>query len=147
MPSERLLTNAASSVIAAIGGLHLAWGLGSSFPFTSREALFENVAGDSGAAPGALACFAVAGCLATSAAAVAGRPRSLPRLRRAAAATTTAALGGRALMGFTVHANLVTPSGRVSEQFRSKDLRFYSPLCLLLALAATPAWRNSGVHD
>jgi hypothetical protein len=143
MDASTLLTRGAAGTLAAIAGLHVAWGLGSSFPLRGREELFETVAGGADDAPGPLACFAVAGCLATSATAIAGRPRALPRLRRGAAAGTSAALGARALLGFAGRTELVAPGGRVSERFRRQDRRVYSPLCLAIAVAGAPAWLRS----
>ena len=143
MRATSIATSSAAGVLAAIAGLHVSWGLGSSFPLRSRESLFENVAGGGGNAPGPLACFAVAGCLATAATTVAGYPRSLPRARRGAAITTSAALGGRAALGFSGRSYLVAPGQRVSETFTRQDRRVYSPMCLALAIAAVPAWASA----
>ena len=143
MRCASIATSCAAGVLGALAALHVAWGLGSSFPLADREQLFDSVAGGSDDAPGAIACFAVAACLATSATAVAGRPRALPRLRRAGAASTTAVLGGRALLGFAGRTALVAPGGRVSERFRRLDRRVYAPLCLALSVAAVPAWLES----
>ena len=135
-----IAASVAPGTLTVLAGLHVAWGLGSSFPLADREQLFDTVAGGSDHVPGPLACFAVAGCLVTSATAVAGHPSRQPRLQRGLAATTTVVLGGRALLGFTGKTELVAPGGRTSERFRRQDRRVYAPLCLALALAAVPAW-------
>ena len=49
-------------VLAGIGALHVAWGLGSSFPFRDRAALADTVVGND-AVPGRRASLAVAGLL------------------------------------------------------------------------------------
>lgn len=143
MRCTSIVTSAAAGVLAAISGLHIAWGLGSSFPLADREQLLDSVAGGGDHAPGPFACFAVAACLATSAAAVSGHPRALPRLRRLAAATTTGVLGARALLGLAGRTDLVAPGGHVSDLFRRRDRRVYAPLCLALSIAAVPAWHES----
>jgi hypothetical protein len=56
-------TRTASATLPAIGGLHVAWGLGASWPRIDRNQ----------ADPAA--CFAVAGFLGAAAGLVAGRPR------------------------------------------------------------------------
>jgi hypothetical protein len=56
--------------LVAIGGLHVAWGLGATWPHIDRDP----------ADPAA--CFAVAGLLGVAAGLVAGRPRRAPRLSR-----------------------------------------------------------------
>ena len=68
MTSRR--TTIASAALFAISGLHVAWGLGASWPRIDREP----------ASPGA--CFAVAGLLGVAAGLVAGRPHRAPRLSR-----------------------------------------------------------------
>ena len=61
-------TKLASAAPLAIGGLHVAWGHGASWPRIDREP----------ARP--IACFAVAGLLGVATGLVAGRPRRAPRL-------------------------------------------------------------------
>jgi len=55
----------------AIAGLHVAWGLGSSFPFQNREELADSVVGRD-EMPSMMACMAVASLLVLAATLVAG---------------------------------------------------------------------------
>ena len=60
-----------------LAGLHVLWGLGSTFPFADRDGLNNSVVGRTSTPPPS-ACFAVAGALTTAACLVADVPR-LPR--------------------------------------------------------------------
>lgn len=60
-----------AAVLAGVAGLHILWGLGSSFPKDDRVQLADAVAGLE-VMPPASACFVVAGSLAAGAALVAG---------------------------------------------------------------------------
>jgi hypothetical protein len=113
-------TNIASAALLAISGLHVAWGLGASWPRIDREAA------------GPVASFAVAGLLGVAAGLVAGRPRRAPRLSRLGARTVTGVLATRGAFGMTGHTDLLA-SGASSERFRNMDRRVYSPVCLTLA--------------
>src|SRR4029077_3074643 len=89
---------AASATLLAIGGLHVNWARGSTWPLPDRESLADEVAGRPHAdPPSAAACLAVAGLLGAAASLVAGRPRRAPALSRLGAAgvvITLAARGG-----------------------------------------------------
>ncbi len=50
-------------------------------------------------------------------------------------------LTARGLAGLAFHAGLLS-TGSASQRFRRLDLRFYSPLCLALAVLAAPAARR-----
>ena len=65
----RITARLTGGVLAALAVLHLAWGLGSAFPFRSRRELADAVVGSSRVPP-PTACFAVAGALATGTALV-----------------------------------------------------------------------------
>ena len=108
--------------LLAISGLHVAWGLGASWPRIDREP----------ASP--VACFAVAGLLGVAAGLVAGRPHRAPRLSRVGARTVTGVLATRGASGRTD----LLASGASSESFRDMDRRVYSPLCLTLAALSLP---------
>ncbi|HMJ95290.1 MAG TPA: DUF3995 domain-containing protein [Thermoleophilaceae bacterium] len=118
-------TRVASTALLAIGGLHVAWGLGASWPRIDREPA------------GPAACFAVAGLLGVAAGLVAGRPRRAPRLSRLGARTVTAVLATRGAFGMAGRTDLLA-SDASSEGFRSMDRRVYSPICLTLAALALP---------
>jgi hypothetical protein len=118
-------TNIASAALFAISGLHVAWGLGASWPRIDRDP----------ASP--VACFAVAGLLGVAAGLVAGRPHRAPRLSRLGARAVTVVLATRGAFGMAGRTDLLA-SGSSSERFRSMDRRVYSPVCLTLAALALP---------
>ncbi|MFI1018830.1 DUF3995 domain-containing protein [Streptomyces sp. NPDC020965] len=74
MHPARVAGRTAASALAVLAGLHVAWGVGSTWPLPDRETFSELVVGGS-ELPGPAACFAVAGALGTAAALVAGYPR------------------------------------------------------------------------
>ncbi|HZX55858.1 MAG TPA: DUF3995 domain-containing protein, partial [Ilumatobacteraceae bacterium] len=63
----------AASVLAGIGAMHVAWGLGSTFPFAEQDDLADAVAGRP-AVPSPAACNAVAGLLIVASCLVADVP-------------------------------------------------------------------------
>ena len=132
VPLARIATPA---VLAALSGLHVAWGLGSSFPLRDVDDLTDAVAG-SPVTPSAAACFAVAGALGSAAAITAGAPRRRPRLQAAGATAVAGVFAGRAVLGFAGRADLVAPGGVTSARFRRLDRTRYSPLCALIAAGA-----------
>jgi Protein of unknown function (DUF3995) len=136
----RLGTVATSGVLAALAGLHVAWGRGSTFPFTSREALNDTVIGGDTTPPPA-ACYSVATLLAAAGALVAGLPTRSSWIRRAGVCAVATTLGGRAALGFAGKTDVVSP-GSTSAHFRRIDRCYYSPLCLALALGALDSLRR-----
>jgi hypothetical protein len=136
----RASTRTAAVGLGGLGALHAAWGLGSSWPLADREALADAVIGRADVPPAA-ACWAVAGALGAAAAFVGGRPRALPRVRRAGAAGVVLVLTGRGLLGLAGRTDAVSP-GSSSPRFRRLDRQRYSPLCLALAALALPAARS-----
>ena len=126
--------------LVGIGALHVMWGRGSTFPFSDREQLNDNVIGRD-ATPSPTACYAVAGLLVTAGALVAGLPSPNSKLRRLGVGTVAAVLGTRAVLGFAGRTDLVSP-GSVSETFRDTDKRYLSPLCMALALGAARSLRR-----
>lgn len=129
---------AAATTLAALGGLHVLWGTGSTFPAAARTDLADTVAG-SDVVPGPAACFAVAGALFGAAGVVLGAARTGAPLPRAGAAVVVTAFAGRAVLGFTGATALVAPGGTTSARFRRLDRRVYAPLCAAIALASLPA--------
>ncbi len=130
-----LLAIVLCTVVAFIAGLHAAWGLGSHWPAENAERLAKAAIGVPGVtrAPGAWACFTVAGLLGAvalwplfAAGLLAGPwPH---RLTPVAGAGIAAIFIGRGLAGYT-------PAWRrrFSEQpFATLDACAYSPLCLLI---------------
>jgi Protein of unknown function (DUF3995) len=126
--------------LIGIGALHAMWGRGSTFPFADRDQMNDAVIGrDASQSPAA--CYAVAGLLTTAGALVAGLPSRRSRLRRLGVGTVAATLGARAALGFAGKTELVSP-GSVSAKFREMDKRYYSPLCLALAIGAARSLRD-----
>jgi hypothetical protein len=117
-------TKIASAALLAIGGLHVAWGLATSWPRIDREP----------ADPAAY--FAVAGLLGVGAGLVAG-PRRAPRLGRLGARTVSGVLATRGAFGMAGRTDLLA-SGASPERFRRMDRRVYSPVCLTLAALSLP---------
>ncbi len=113
--------------MVAASALHVAWGVGSSWPYRDRRSLAEGVAGTARMPPPA-ACFTIGGGLAAAAAVVAGvggrRPSA--QLARSAVAAAFLIKGVAGVTGTTRYLVPWTPS----EQFRQLDRRRYGPLCL-----------------
>jgi hypothetical protein len=120
-----------ATALLAIAGLHVAWGLGSSFPFRTREELADSVVG-SDQVPPLAACVAVASALAFAALLVAGVV-PLPRaLRTFALRIVMAVLATRGVAGAMGRTSTLSP-GSDSPAFNQLDKRLYAPLCLWLA--------------
>ncbi|MFE9662575.1 DUF3995 domain-containing protein [Streptomyces sp. NPDC005955] len=137
MNVERVASRTSASALTVLAGLHVAWGLGSTWPLPDRETFSDLVVGGAGFPPPA-ACFAVAGALGTAAALVAGRPRTHPALSRLGTAGTAAVLGARAAAGLAGRTDLLSP-GSSSPRFRRLDRIAYAPLCLALAASTALA--------
>lgn len=127
----------AAAALAGIAGLHVAWGLGSSFPFASRDELADAVVGTPDVPPPA-ACYAVAGALVAASALTADLPIAPRRVRRLGRAGVAAVLGARGIMGLAGRTDLAAP-GSSSPRFRRLDRRCFAPLCLLLAAGTATA--------
>lgn len=120
-----------ATVLLAIAALHVAWGLGASFPFADRDLLADSVVGTD-TMPSSRACFSVASLLVLAAALVA-RFVPLPRrLRAMALRVVTAVLVTRGVAGAMGRTSTISP-GSDSPAFQRLDKRLYSPLCLWLA--------------
>ena len=126
-----------SATLATIAGLHVAWGRGSSFPFSSKSELSDAVIG-SQTVPSAGACYAVAAALLAASALVADAPVAPRRVRRLGRRVVSVVLATRGAVGLAGRTDLLSP-GSASPRFRSLDRRYYSPLCLALAVGATTA--------
>lgn len=129
----------AAITLGAIGALHAAWALGSTFPSTDARSLARTVVGGE-TFPSAAASATVAGLLGAATFIVAAR--SFPRTRL-----------GRRVPGFVTRPGVVVIgavlalrgvggllSGAIgvpatSSTFRTLNLVAYSPLCLALAAA------------
>ena len=120
-----------TTVLFAIALLHVAWGLGSSIPFRSRQELADSVVGTE-EVPSCAACLSVASALALAALIVA-RIIPLPRrLRSAALGIVATVFATRGIAGALGRTSALSPSS-TSASFRRLDKRIYAPLCLWLA--------------
>ncbi|HEY5091718.1 MAG TPA: DUF3995 domain-containing protein [Acidimicrobiales bacterium] len=128
-----LLRRAATGVLLALAGLHVAWGVGSSFPFANRERLADAVVGAEEVPPRA-ACFVVAAALLVGAAALSEGLAFPTRLRIVVLRAMVVVLGIRSFLGFLGVTRLISP-GSTSSTFRHRDRKNYSPLTLALAYA------------
>lgn len=137
MTIERAAGRISVTALTALSGLHVAWGLGSTWPLPDRETFSDVVIGRPNP-PGPVACFAVAGALGTAALLVAGRPRRRPALSRVGAAGVAGVLALRGAAGLAGRTDLLSP-GSVSPRFRRLDRLAYSPLCLALATSTVIA--------
>ena len=123
-----------ASVLAGIGALHVAWGLGSSFPFRDRAALADTVVGND-AVPGRGASLAVAGLLGVAAGLVADVLPVAPRFRRVGVLGVASVLATRAAFGFAGSTERLV-AGSNSPRFVTADRRVFAPLCAALAAGA-----------
>jgi hypothetical protein len=124
--------------LVLIAGLHVYWGIGGVWPGTDEKSCARAIAGFKGVSemPGPFASFAVAALIAVVALlamACAGVFASPFAPQSAAGAVLFAALVflARGGLGFTAFWRRLTPE----MPFARLDLRYYSPLCLLLGIA------------
>lgn len=120
-----------ATALFAIAGLHVLWGLGSSFPFRDREQLADSVVGTS-EVPSLTACIAVASALAVAATLVIGVAPFPNRIRMVVLRFFAAGLLTRGVAGALGRTSMLSP-GSDSSRFTRLDQRVYSPLCLWLA--------------
>ena len=136
---------AASVALAGIAGLHVAWGLGSSFPFSRRSDLADAVVGTR-EVPSPAACYAVAVAVVGASALTADLPVAPRPVRRLGRTGVAVVLGARGAIGLAGRTDLVAP-GSSSPRFRRLDRRYFAPLCLLPPAAtatAVPAGERRG---
>lgn len=127
-----------AAVLFAIAALHAYWGFGGVWPGTDAASCARTVAGFRGVTsmPGTGASFAVTAALAAAALiALVQGGWILPPLP--GALFVLGAIGaalvflGRGIAGFTPAWRRLTPE----QPFARLDVRYYSPLCLLIGLA------------
>jgi len=130
--SDRGTTGRLTSIVLfAIAGLHVLWGVGSSFPFRSRRELADSVVGRD-EVPSAMACMAVASLLAVTAILVAGISPLPTRMRTVALRVVATVLATRGIIGALGRTSIISP-GSESPAFVRLDKGLFSPLCLWLA--------------
>jgi hypothetical protein len=144
---ERVAGNAATAGLAIASSLHLAWGLGSPWPMEDATSLARAVVGGA-VFPSRVACLGVASLLAVAAALVAARAHPRSRLGRWLPLPVTdplvvgiaGVLALRGVGGFLASASTAfTTAFATTAQFRSLNLRLYSPLCIALAVGSYAA--------
>jgi len=134
MTTPDVISAGTSGALAGVAAMHVAWGLGSTWPFPDATKLGDTVVGSADVPP-PLACFAVAGALGAAAVLVGGVPAGWPVVRRLGQAGVASVLAARAGLGFAGRTDIAVP-GSASLEFRRWDRRLYSPLCLALAAGA-----------
>ena len=130
----RVISTVTAAALAALGVVHVAWGLGSSFPFRDRETLADTVVG-SAVVPGARDSFAVAALLGVAAGLVADVLPVPRRICRWGAGGVAGVLATRAAFGITGNTERLV-AGSNSPTFVAADRRVYAPLCATLAVGA-----------
>ena len=138
-PCTRLATVA---TLLATGGLHVAWGRGSTFPFTTSAALTDNVVGAS-RVPSRRACYTVAAGLGGAAVLVSIPDRGLTHRRLVGSLAVLFAI--RAFFGFGGRTDLLV-AGSTSTAFRRNDRWVFSPVCIGLALGFAVGSRRRPVR-
>lgn len=131
MESKAVVAWTSATALAALAGLHAAWGTGSSWPLPDQASLAEAVAGRK-SMPGPVACFGVATALGAAAVLVSGRPRRRPVLVRVGTIGVAGVLGTRGALGLSGRTEMLSP-GSNAPRFQRLDRWVYSPLCLALA--------------
>lgn len=128
---SRFAAGTASAGLAFVGGLHVAWGRGSSWPMKDRAELADAVVGGI-SVPSPAACFVVGGGMIAAAALIAAGPglpgRWTPVVRWCVGGALAArgVAGGRAA---TIMLGLPEPS----KHFLNLDVAVYRPLCITFA--------------
>jgi hypothetical protein len=136
---SRLPRYVTSATLAGIGGLHVAWGRGSTFPFPTDAELTDTVAGSS-VVPSPAACNAVAVALFAASALVIDVPIGPRWVRTTGRMVVAGVLGVRGAAGVSGRTSELV-GWSVSPRFRRLDRRYYGPLCLALSLGAATARR------
>jgi len=134
VPLPSVVSTVTAAALGVIGVVHVAWGLGSSFPFRDRETLADTVVGST-AVPAARESFAVAALLGIAAGLVADVLPVPRRMRRSGVVGVAGVLATRAAFGITGNTERLV-AGSNSPRFVAADRRVYAPLCAALAVGA-----------
>ena len=127
-------------VLAALAGLHVAWGAGSSFPASDRTELADVVAG-ADEVPLARECFVVGALLATAALLVVDAGPWSRSIRRVGVIGASGVLAARGVAGVSGRTSMLVP-WEPSQRFVALDRRYYGPLCLALAARSAASLRS-----
>jgi hypothetical protein len=133
------IRRATTAGLVTAAGLHVAWGLGSNFPFASPDEFVDKVVGRQ-RRPTRRDCFAVAITLGLASTITAVPARHA--LHRATLDFMTGAFAIRALLGFTGRTHMLGLGG-LSPAFRIRDRYLYAPICAALAAGScTTRWTS-----
>ncbi len=135
----RIVPAATAATLGGLAAVHVAWGVGSSFPFADRDELADAVVG-SEVMPGPAESFAVAALLGLATAVVIDVLPMSHGVRRSSVAGLVAVLAVRGGLGLAGRTDILVP-GSTGHRFRRLDRRWYSPLCLVVAAGATASLR------
>jgi Protein of unknown function (DUF3995) len=135
------IRRATTAGLVTAAGLHVAWGLGSNFPFASPDEFVDKVVGRQ-RRPSRRDCFAVAIALGIASTITAVPARHA--LHRATLDFMTGAFAIRAALGFTDHAHMLGLGG-LSPAFRRRDRYLYAPICAALAAGSCASRRASKI--
>lgn len=124
------IARATSGALLGVGGLHLAWALGSHFPAQDERTLARSVTGDDAMPPRAASAVVGLG-LVTMAAASMPAAGAIPGARRARRVAGVALLGRAAVPSVVLLNALRLPEP--APEFVRLDRTAYRPLCLALA--------------
>ena len=124
-------------IVAA--GLHVAWGLGSNFPYKSSAEFVDKIVGTK-RRPSRRDCFAVA--VALSLAGVFTAVPARTTLHQRMLDVLTAAFAIRATLGFTDGTQLFGLGG-ITPAFRTRDHYIYAPICAALAIGINTTRRHA----
>ena len=130
-------SNATGAALGLLAVLHVAWGLGSPFPFRGRDELADAVIG-SVSVPSTTSCLGVAALLVIASGTVTNAIPMPPSLRRPALTILTLVFTLRSALGFGAKTSLLSPAS-VSPRFQRLDRRYFAPLCLALTLGSWAA--------
>lgn len=129
-PIARLAGVLVPVTVAGIGGLHLAWAFGSSFPAGDERRLAEWVIGWTSMPPRWASAVVGVGLVSAAGALAATVAGNTARAVRVGALLATVAIGLRGVLG------PLDSLGRVATTYGTANLALYTPLCLALGAGA-----------
>jgi hypothetical protein len=126
---------ATAGALLGVGGIHLAWALGSTWPLDDPESLARTVLGIPGAEamPTPAMTLGIVGALTTAAAAAVARCSLSLRTRTISRVLTLGAGSVLALRGVSGFAEAIFMPEMTTPEFRTMNLLLYSPVTLALA--------------
>lgn len=124
-----------SGILLTLAGMHVNWALGGHWPMSDGNQLYERVTGPGMSTPGPVETLAIAALLAVAAGLVAVSAFDV---------ATWISWGATALVGMTlalrgVGGLVVSGLLRRDSTFARLDRRYFSPMCLVLAVGTAVA--------